>query len=206
MDPNACWQRLVTAWRRRDWDGFENAALELWDHLQDTSELPTALARSDVTDVMARLVSVANRAELARARDARREDEEEIIAAWLRRQRNGWHRRVRRARPPSGRNAALKLDAYAWPGGYQMYYVTVDGGTLCPDCANCKEVKQADPDCPGDRQWDVADSEINYEDPFLYCDNCNKTIDPSYLTTEELEAIRSDPEGHGRAQESEEEG
>ena len=26
--------------------------------------------------------------------------------------------------------------AYAWPGGYPVYYVTADSGVLCPKCAN----------------------------------------------------------------------
>ena len=28
------------------------------------------------------------------------------------------------------------LPAYAWPGGYPIYYVLADGETLCPACAN----------------------------------------------------------------------
>lgn len=28
----------------------------------------------------------------------------------------------------------LRNGAYAWPGGYPIYYVTRDGGVLCPDC------------------------------------------------------------------------
>jgi hypothetical protein len=28
------------------------------------------------------------------------------------------------------------LPAYAWPGGYPIYYVAADNGVLCPVCAN----------------------------------------------------------------------
>ena len=29
-----------------------------------------------------------------------------------------------------------ELPSYAWPGGYQILYLTEDNGILCPDCAN----------------------------------------------------------------------
>lgn len=75
---------------------------------------------------------------------------------------------------------AGKLPAYAWPGGYQMYYMDNSGYYLCPDCANAHE------------EYDgvVTDYDVNYEDPLMACDSCNKWIDPSYLTEEELERAR----------------
>jgi hypothetical protein len=97
---------------------------------------------------------------------------------------------VRQATPPAGRNVALKLDSYAWPGGYQMYYLTASSDALCPGCANCKEVRRADPDYCGDDQWNLIGAEINYEDINLYCAHCNKSIDPSCMNEAELEAAR----------------
>lgn len=73
-----------------------------------------------------------------------------------------------------------KLPAYAWPGGYQMFYLTSEGGTLCPDCAN----KHAEYSSM------IVDYDANYEDPHLVCDDCGKHIDPSYMTEEEAAAAR----------------
>ena len=72
------------------------------------------------------------------------------------------------------------LPHYAWPGGYPLAYVTADNGTMCPDCANSKESKQTDKDCPDDNQWRIIAYDINYEDTGLFCDNCNKRIESAY--------------------------
>ncbi len=69
------------------------------------------------------------------------------------------------------------LDAYAWPGGYPMFYVTKDCGVLCPDCAN-KEIDLCND--PHDPQWYIIGADVNYEDTGLYCDNCNKLIEAAY--------------------------
>lgn len=61
--------------------------------------------------------------------------------------------------------------AYAWPGGYPIYYLTRDGLTVCPDCAN--------KDCENPEQEVIA-SGINYEDPRLYCDDCWDRIESAY--------------------------
>jgi len=76
-----------------------------------------------------------------------------------------------------------KLPAYAWAGGYPIYYLCADGGILCPHCANKESaVKEADerPDYPGFDQWRIVASDINWEDPSLTCDNCNQRIKSAY--------------------------
>jgi hypothetical protein len=70
-----------------------------------------------------------------------------------------------------------ELDYFAWPGGYPIFYVTKDGGCLCPKCANENITLLTDPDDP---QWYVLGTEINYENDSLYCDNCNGKIDSAY--------------------------
>jgi hypothetical protein len=67
--------------------------------------------------------------------------------------------------------------AYAWPGGYPMYYLCKDGGVLCPKCLNDNKALINDPDEP---EWYVLASDINYEDPDLYCDNCSERIESAY--------------------------
>lgn len=71
--------------------------------------------------------------------------------------------------------------AYAWPGGYPIYYVTVDGGVLCPKCANenLAETTNADPDTL-DEQWAIQGNDVNWEDEDLICDNCNQKIESAY--------------------------
>ena len=70
-----------------------------------------------------------------------------------------------------------KLPTYAWPGGYPLFYVTADGGILCPKCANDNITLLTDPD---DRQWYVIGVDTNYEDDTLQCDNCNQLIEAAY--------------------------
>lgn len=67
--------------------------------------------------------------------------------------------------------------AYAWPGGYQMFYVTGDVGILCPDSANKELPRTMDPD---DEQFYIIGQEVNWDDPHLYCDHCNKRIPSCY--------------------------
>lgn len=71
----------------------------------------------------------------------------------------------------------LEWPAYAWPGGYNLYYVTKDGGCLCAKCANENLNMTLDKDYD---QWFIVGQEINYEDPDLQCDNCYGEIPASY--------------------------
>lgn len=75
-----------------------------------------------------------------------------------------------------------KLPAFAWPGGYPVFYVTSDSAALCPDCVN-------DPSNPVHENglsdgWKVDDYAINYEDSQLFCDHCNKRIESAYAEDE----------------------
>jgi hypothetical protein len=69
-----------------------------------------------------------------------------------------------------------QLPAYAWPGGYPMYYLDKCGNALCPKCAN-REVDQS--------QEPVAHG-INWEDADLYCDDCNARIESAYAEPESI--------------------
>ena len=72
-----------------------------------------------------------------------------------------------------------KLPAYAWPGGYPMYYLAPDDGVLCPKCAN--EYK---PERQNEKYLKPVAFGINWEDSFLLCDNCNKRIESAYAEDE----------------------
>jgi len=68
-------------------------------------------------------------------------------------------------------NGYVQLPAYAWPGGYPIFYFTDYGNVLCPDCAN---------DCMADDEYEtVIDYDANWEDPELYCE-CGKRIESAY--------------------------
>ena len=67
------------------------------------------------------------------------------------------------------------------PGGYPIYLVTTDGGTLCPDCVK-SEIYQIVYSCYHKLHdgWRPDGADINYEDPHLYCDHCSNRIESAY--------------------------
>ena len=84
-----------------------------------------------------------------------------------------------------------ELPAFAWPGGYAMYYLTARGDVLCPGCATADLRSALDyPEQTGPRTYGPCtnnDPPIAYgavgatEDPpedgaDLTCDNCNAVI------------------------------
>jgi hypothetical protein len=71
--------------------------------------------------------------------------------------------------------------SYAWPGGYPIFYLMDDGGTLCPRCVN-KELPQVlDSTLGGFRDgWNVEGADINWEDANMYCDHCGSRIASAY--------------------------
>lgn len=73
------------------------------------------------------------------------------------------------------------LDAYAWPGGYPLFYPCRDGGVLCPACAN-REVALIDAAVRDgtDRQWDVYGVDVNWDNDDLCCDHCSQPIPSAY--------------------------
>jgi hypothetical protein len=79
------------------------------------------------------------------------------------------------------KNEKGEYPAYAWPGGYPIMYVCNDGGVLCPTCMNAeREQIEASIAENANDGWNVIASDINYEDPNLFCDNCNKQIECAY--------------------------
>lgn len=72
-----------------------------------------------------------------------------------------------------------ELPAFAWPGGYPMYYVTQDGGVLCPDCANGRNGSEAS-ETSDDAQWKLERAEVHWEGLPMNCEHCNAVIDSAY--------------------------
>ncbi len=73
------------------------------------------------------------------------------------------------------------LSRYAWPGGYPIYLVTTDGGALCPDCVKV-EIRNIIDSCRTECNdgWRAGAAAVNWEDPYLYCDNCSNRIESAY--------------------------
>ena len=73
-----------------------------------------------------------------------------------------------------------KLPAYAWPGGYPIYYLASDNGVLCPKCANgYKEGRDTE------EQLKPIAADVNWEDSSLYCEHCSERIESAYAEDEE---------------------
>lgn len=70
---------------------------------------------------------------------------------------------------------------YAWPGGYPCYGVSSDGEVLCHACvkANYKQIAHAVLHHLYDG-WRIDAIDVNWEDPTLYCAECNKPIESAY--------------------------
>lgn len=75
--------------------------------------------------------------------------------------------------------ATLRAGEYAWPGGYQMAFITSDGGLLCFECvrAEYSNVIWSIKNKVGDG-WRVIACDILYEAPDgpEYCSHCNKIL------------------------------
>ncbi len=77
---------------------------------------------------------------------------------------------------PEDKVTGHEWEAYAWPGGYEIHYLTKDGGTLCHQCANANlELTTGD-----DPQWQIIAAHTHYEGDPLTCDHCNREIQPEY--------------------------
>ena len=67
-----------------------------------------------------------------------------------------------------------KLPAFSWPGGYDILYVTDDGGVLCADCANANGSENPEDKHSGWYLEGVMSAAGS--DSCHYCDNCNRQL------------------------------
>jgi hypothetical protein len=75
-------------------------------------------------------------------------------------------------------DSTKELCAYAFPGGYPIFYLDKSNDVLCPDDANRAEID-------GDYDGYPQDAGINYEDPHLFCDECGERIESAYAEDED---------------------
>ena len=64
---------------------------------------------------------------------------------------------------------------YAWPGGYELYAVTDDGGTLCAPCV-VTEWDTITASDPGDGWYIVAWDHTGNTDDGVTCDHCARVV------------------------------
>lgn len=77
--------------------------------------------------------------------------------------------------------ATLRHGAYAWPGGYPMYFITSDGAALSFEAVreNLRDVLDSVANRYNDG-WRVVGCDVNYEDGDLTCAHSGKAIDAAY--------------------------
>ena len=99
-----------------------------------------------------------------------------------------------------------RLPGFAWPGGYPFFYITQDNGALCRFCANGGRGSEATTEATedADPQWLIVASDINYEDPVLLCDHCQRRIESAYAEDhEDAVPLRLGEEFHDSAMQPE---
>jgi len=76
---------------------------------------------------------------------------------------------------------AIRNGAYAWPGGYPLYFVTSDGGALSFKAAKAeRRLILASIAYGQDDGWRVVGEDINWEDCDLICDHTGERIESAY--------------------------
>ena len=76
---------------------------------------------------------------------------------------------------------AIRNGAYAWPGGYPLYFVTSDGSALSFDAAKrCRRYILQAIAHRDDRTWRVVGMDINWENTDLFCDETGARIEAAY--------------------------
>lgn len=79
-----------------------------------------------------------------------------------------------------GVSCATYVQAYAWPGGYPVFYFDREDNCVCPSCVGEDILSATDTD-PHNRNT-ITGHGINHEDTHLYCDECGARIEAAYVT------------------------
>ena len=78
--------------------------------------------------------------------------------------------------------AAIRQGAYAWPGGYPLYFVTADGEAISFEAATAerRQVIRAIGHDEKRSGWRIIAVETNWEDTNLRCSHTDKLIECAY--------------------------
>ncbi len=77
--------------------------------------------------------------------------------------------------------AQLRFGAFAWPGGYPLFFITDDGAALSFDAVreNLRSVLWSIRHGVNDG-WRVIGCDVNWEDASLYCEHTGEKIPSAY--------------------------
>jgi len=67
-----------------------------------------------------------------------------------------------------------KLAYYSDLGGYPIFYLDAENSCMCTACARQSDNEDEIP------QFRPVAYAVNYEDDFLFCDQCGTRIEPAY--------------------------
>jgi len=70
-----------------------------------------------------------------------------------------------------------KLPAFAWPGGYPLYYLDAEDAVLCRECASRAN----------EYSVDTVAGDVYWEGPPMSCGHCGKEIESAYGDPEDDE-------------------
>lgn len=72
-------------------------------------------------------------------------------------------------------------EKYAWPGGYELIGILSDGASICTHCMkiNFRNIAWSTKHHSSDG-WQYMCTDVNWENPDMYCCNCNKHLLPEY--------------------------
>lgn len=81
--------------------------------------------------------------------------------------------------------ATLRAGAYAWPGGYPMYFIASDGAALSFESVRAEYAQVSRAIREGSRDgWRVIGCEVNYENAELMCEHSGEPIESAYGSDE----------------------
>lgn len=75
--------------------------------------------------------------------------------------------------------AEIIREPFAFPGGYEKYALTSDGGALCHECCKAESALIGDCDPEDTSGWRIVALDVNWEGD-LFCDHCGESIGPEY--------------------------
>ena len=86
--------------------------------------------------------------------------------------------------------ATLRAGEFAWPGGYQLYFLTDDGATLSFDGARsslecCYDAIKT----KSNNGWRIVGCDVNYEDDEMTCAHTGAKIPASYGSPDEPDEL-----------------
>lgn len=78
--------------------------------------------------------------------------------------------------------ACIRAGAFAWPGGYPLYFVAADGAAISFDGAraNFREIVSAIQTNDRHGGWRVVALDTNWEDPDLHCEATGARIESAH--------------------------